>query len=54
MIKMHKGSIFKNKEKIKKIEILFGGDHGKGAFSFLCIVIVRYKDDDDSPSIFEF
>ena len=30
-------------EQIEKMEISLGGDHGKGKFSFVALVIVRYK-----------
>ena len=38
---------------IEKLELLFGGDHGKGAFTFLFVVIVRFIDGRE-PNLFEF
>jgi hypothetical protein len=35
-------------EDIDKLELLCGGDHGKGAFSFLAVIVVRYKLDRDA------
>jgi hypothetical protein len=40
--------------KIEKLELLLGaGDHGKGAFTFLFVVVVRYKDPTRAPMIVE-
>ena len=42
----HYSSVIFNKKHlhdIEKVEVLLGGDHGKGAFSFLAIIIVRFK-----------
>ena len=33
----------KHLEEIEKVEVLLGGDHGKGAFTFLAIIIIRFK-----------
>jgi hypothetical protein len=37
--------IFEDRGKeIEKLKLLLGGDHGKGAFTFLFVIVVRYKD----------
>jgi hypothetical protein len=41
-----------NKE-VEKLELLLGGDHGKGAFTFLFVIVVRYKDPTQAPMIVE-
>jgi hypothetical protein len=38
---------------IEKLELLLGGDHGKGAFTFLFAIVVRYKDPTRAPMIVE-
>lgn len=35
--------LLEDKESMDKLEVLLGGDHGKGAFTFLCVVTVRHK-----------
>jgi hypothetical protein len=39
--------------KIDKLKLLLGGDHGKGAFTFLFVILVRYKDSTRAPMIVE-
>ena len=44
MIHHHRNEIFdNNSEDIEKIDICLGGDHGKGKFTFVALVTVRYK-----------
>jgi hypothetical protein len=38
---------------MKLIELLLGGDHGNGTFTFLFIIILRYKDSTHAPMIVE-
>jgi hypothetical protein len=38
---------------IEKLELLLGGDHGKGPFTFLFVIVVRYKDPTWAPMIVE-
>jgi hypothetical protein len=41
-------------KEIEKLELLLlGGDHGKGAFTFLFVIVVRYKDPTRAPMIVE-
>jgi hypothetical protein len=47
-------TIFEDSQKeIDKLELLLGGDHGKGAFTFLFVIVVRYKDVTRAPMIVE-
>jgi hypothetical protein len=39
---------------IDKLEILLGGDHGKGAFTFMFVLVIRYVDETKDPTILEF
>jgi hypothetical protein len=40
---------------IDKIEVCLGGDHGKGKFAFMALVVVRYKKEmKRKPSYFEY
>jgi hypothetical protein len=39
--------------KIEKLELLLGGDHGKSTFTFLFVIVVRYKDPTRAPMIVE-
>jgi hypothetical protein len=41
------------KKEIDKLELTLGGDHGKGAFTFLACLIIRFTDDSD-PQVMEF
>ena len=52
LIQKYSTLIFSSLPSIKKIELCVGGDHGKGAFTMMLIVIVRYEDKD--PLILEF
>ena len=45
VFKHHSKLFFQHRDEIKHLELLFGGDHGQGAFSFLMVVIVRYSTD---------
>jgi hypothetical protein len=40
-------------DNIDRIEILLGGDHGKGAMSFLAVFVIRYRQKDKEPKILE-
>jgi hypothetical protein len=40
-------------KEIDKLELLLGGDHGKVAFTFLFVVVVRYKENTHTPMIVE-
>jgi hypothetical protein len=42
-----------SRNEIDKLELLLGGDHGKGAFTFLFVIVVRYKDSTRAPMIVE-
>jgi hypothetical protein len=39
---------------IKDVELLIGGDHGKGAFPFLMVAVIGYNDTARSSKILEF
>jgi hypothetical protein len=41
------------KKEIDKLELTLGGDHGKGAFTFLACLIIRFTDGSD-PQVMEF
>jgi hypothetical protein len=41
------------KKEIDKLELTLGGDHGKGAFTFLACLIIRFTDGSD-PKVMEF
>jgi hypothetical protein len=41
------------KKEIDKLELTLGGDHGRGAFTFLGCLIIRYTDGSD-PQVMEF
>ena len=43
-----------NMDDIEKIEICLGGDHGKGKFTFVAMIIVRYINKQRASKIFEF
>jgi hypothetical protein len=45
------GSFSKN---IEKMELTLGGDHGKGAFTFIACQIVRFEDPSEEPQVLEF
>jgi hypothetical protein len=45
------GSFSKN---IEKMELTLGGDHGKGAFTFIACLIVRFEDPSEEPQVLEF
>jgi hypothetical protein len=40
-------------KRIEKLELLLGGNHGKGLFTFLFVIVVRYKDPTGAPMIME-
>ena len=42
-----------SRTEIDKLELLLGGDHGKGAFTFMFVIVVRYKDSTRAPMIVE-
>ena len=44
LVERNKKEILEGYQNIKCIEILLGGDHGKGSMTFVVIIIVRYKD----------
>jgi hypothetical protein len=44
-----------NSRKIKTVELALGGDHGKGAFTFLVSLVIFYSDDDGKmPKCYDF
>jgi hypothetical protein len=42
-----------NNKEIDKIELLPSGDHVKGTFTFLFVIVLRYKDSTCAPVIVE-
>ena len=54
MIGHHASLIFSDLDEINNIEVCLGGDHGKGAFSFMCAVIVWYSANNRNAKVFEF
>jgi hypothetical protein len=45
------GSFSKN---VEKMELTLGGDHGKGTFTFIACLIVRFEDPSEEPQVLEF
>ena len=43
LIHKYSSELFENLSSIDRLEILLGGDHGKGAMNFIAVIIVRYK-----------
>jgi len=44
VLTFYKENLYKeNQQDIEKVEVCLGGDHGKGKFTFIALVIVRYK-----------
>jgi hypothetical protein len=41
-------------KKINKMELTLGGDHGKGAFTFIACLIVWFEDPLEAPQVLEF
>jgi hypothetical protein len=39
---------------IDKMELTLGGDHGKGAFTFIACLIIRFEDPLEEPQVLEF
>ncbi len=42
------------RKNIDKMELTLGGDHGKGAFTFIACLIVRFEDPLEEPQVLEF
>ena len=54
LIKKYSSEIFDDLPNISRVEILLGGDHGKGAMNFVAVIIVRYKlSEINKPKIIE-
>ena len=53
LLQSYATELFQNLMNIRKLEILLGGDHGKGALNFLAVVIVQYNDAESEPKIIE-
>ena len=54
LIKKYSSEIFDDLPNISQVEILLGGDHGKGAMNFVAVIIVRYKlSEINKPKIIE-
>jgi hypothetical protein len=41
-------------KKIDKMELTLGGNHGKGAFTFIACLIARFEDPSEEPQVLEF
>jgi hypothetical protein len=41
-------------KKIGKMELTLGGDHGKGAFTFIACLIIQFEDPLEEPQVLEF
>ena len=54
LIKHYSQIIFLHIDKIETVELVFGGNHGKGAFTFMFVVIVRYRGNRRTPGVHEF
>ena len=53
MIKMNSGEIFQDVEDIFNIEVLLGGDHGKGGMIFISIFMLRFRTKNKNPKMIE-
>ena len=51
LLQKHSTTIFPSQPAIEKIDTYVGGDHGKGAFTMMLIVIVCYENKE--PSFYE-
>ena len=51
MMELYAPTIFVQKDQIEKLELLFGGNHGKGAFTFLFVVVVWYQNEQQLPNV---
>ena len=49
----YSSEFFEDVESIKKVEVLLGGDHGKGLMTFMAIVIIRYRSDMREDKVLE-
>ena len=47
LFQRYKEEILEDIHNIRNIEVLLGGDHGKGSMTFMAIIIVRYKNDNE-------
>ena len=55
LFRQYSHNILVDAQHISNVELLFGGDHGKGAFTFMFVVIVRYSNNlQRQPGVFEF
>ena len=53
IIKIYSGEIFQDVEDIFNIEVLLGGDHGKGGMIFVAVLILRFRTENKNPNIIE-
>ena len=47
LIKKYACELFDNLSSIERLEMLLGGDHGKGPMNFIAVMIVQYKATED-------
>ena len=47
LFERYKEEILDDITNIDNIEVLLGGDHGKGLMTFMAVIIVRYKNDNE-------
>ena len=53
IIKIYSGEIFQDVEDIFNIEVLLGGDHGKGDMIFVSVLILLFRTENKNPNIIE-
>ena len=53
IIKIYSGGIFQDVEDIFNIEVLLGGDHGKGGMIFVAVLILQFRTENKNPNIIE-
>ena len=53
IIKIYSGEIFQDLEEIFNIEVLLGGDRGKGDMIFVAVLILRFRTENKNPNIIE-